>query len=132
MKIRKRARREAKRLFRLCQVNGVLDETRVRQVVRQVAEAGHRDSTAILSHMARLVRLHLARHAATIESAIPLPAGLQSTIEGDLKRRYGPELATAFGHRPELIGGMRIQVGHDVYDGSVQAALLALEQEFVR
>jgi F0F1-type ATP synthase delta subunit len=29
-----------------------------------------------------------------------------------------------------LIGGMRIQVGCDVYDGSVRAALDALEKSF--
>jgi F-type H+-transporting ATPase subunit delta len=36
-------------------------------------------------------------------------------------------LATSFEHKPELIGGMRIKVGSDVYDGSVKARLAALE-----
>jgi F-type H+-transporting ATPase subunit delta len=39
-------------------------------------------------------------------------------------------LTTAFTQRPELIGGMRIQVGCDVYDGSVRAGLEALEKGF--
>ena len=38
---------------------------------------------------------------------------------------------TIFGHRPALIGGMRIQVGSDVYDGSVRAGLAALEKKFL-
>ena len=130
MKISKRARREAKQLFRLCLVNGLLDESRVRRVVQLVVAAGRRDCPAILSHFGRLVKLDLARRAAIIESATPLPADLQSDIEAELSRRYGPGLTTAFAHRPALIGGMRIQVGSDVYDGSVRAGLAALERTF--
>jgi F-type H+-transporting ATPase subunit delta len=77
-----------------------------------------------------LVKLDLARHMATIESATPLPTDFQAAIEAGLTRRYGPRLTTAFAHLPALIGGVRIQVGSDVYDGSVRAGLAALEQSF--
>jgi F-type H+-transporting ATPase subunit delta len=130
MKITKRAKREAKQLFRVCLVNGVLDETRVRHVVQRVVAAGQRDGPAVLSHFGRLVKLDLARHTATIESAAPLPGDLQASVAAGLARRYGPGLTTAFAHRPALIGGMRIQVGSDVYDGSVRAGLAALENSF--
>ena len=130
MKITKQTKREAKQLFRFCLVDGMLDESRARQVAQRVVAAGRRDCPAILAHFRRLVRLDLARHTATIESATPLPADLQATIEAGLTRRYGRGLATAFAHRPALIGGVRIQVGSDVYDGSVRAGLAALEQSF--
>jgi F-type H+-transporting ATPase subunit delta len=130
MKITRRARREAKQLFRWCLVNGVLDEPRVRQVMQHLVAAGRRGGAAILSHFGRLVKLDVARRTATIESATPLPADLQGAVAAGLTRRYGPGLATAFRDRPALIGGMRIQVGSDVYDGSVRAGLAALEQSF--
>jgi F-type H+-transporting ATPase subunit delta len=130
MKINKQAKRQAKQLFRYCLVNGLLDENRVRNVVQHVAAAGHHNGPAILSHFRRLVKLELARHTATVESAEPLPPDLQSDIEAGLARRYGPGLSTAFAHRAALIGGMRIQVGSDVYDGSVRAGLAALEKSF--
>ena len=130
MKINKQARREAKQLFRFCLVNGLLDENRVRDVVQDVIAAGRRDCPAILAHFRRLVRLEIVRRTATVESAAPLPADLQASIEAGLKRRYGPGLTAVFAHRPALIGGMRIQVGSDVYDGSVRAGLAALEQSF--
>ena len=130
MKISKRAKREAKQLFHFCLVDGMLDESRARQVAQRVVAAGRRDCPAILAHFRRLVRLDLARHTATIESATPLPADFQAAIEAGLTRRYGRGLATAFAHRPALIGGMRIQVGSDVYDGSVRAGLAALERSF--
>ena len=130
MKINKRARREAKELFRLCLVNRALDETRVRHVVQRLVTAGRRDCPALLSHFARLVKLDLARHTATVESATPLPADLRAAIQAGLTHRYGQRLTTTFAYRPALIGGMRIQVGSDVYDGSVRAGLAALEKSF--
>jgi F-type H+-transporting ATPase subunit delta len=130
MKTRRRERQEAKELFRLCLVNGLLDETRVRRVVQRLVADGHHDSPAILSHFARLVKLDLAGHTATIESATPLPADEKAAIEADLARRHGPGLVTAFADRPALIGGLRIQVGCDVYDGSVLARLATLQRSF--
>src|SRR5260370_26552280 len=110
------AKRTAKQLFRLCRVEGLLDDDRVRQVVEHVAKAGYRNCRTILTHFLRLVRLDRVQHAANIESATPLPADVQAGVEARLTRRYGPALATAFAQRPSLIGGMRIQVGFDVYD----------------
>ena len=130
MKITKQAKREAKRLFEYCLVNDSLDESRVRNVVQRVVAAGPRNCAAILSHFTRLVKLELDRRTATVESATPLPPDLQATITTDLTRRYGQGLSMAFVQRPELIGGIRIQVGNDVYDGSVRAGLAALERSF--
>jgi F-type H+-transporting ATPase subunit delta len=130
MKINKQAKREAKQLFHFCLVNGLLDENRVRNVAQHLVATGRRDCPAILSHFRRLVRLEIVRRTATVESAVPLPPDLQAGIEAGLKRRYGPGLRAVFAHRQALIGGMRIQVGSDVYDGSVRAGLAALEQSF--
>jgi F-type H+-transporting ATPase subunit delta len=77
-----------------------------------------------------LVRLDHDQHSAKIESAIPLSAELQATTHASLTRLYGPQLVTSFTDRPSLIGGMRIQVGSDVYDGTVQSELAALEKRF--
>jgi len=130
MRANKRARREAKELFRGCAVNGVLDENRVRQTVQHVVAAGRHDSPAILSHFCRLLKLELARRTATIESATPLPADLRVAVEAGLTRLYGPGLTTAFAYRPALVGGLRVQVGCDVYDGSVRARLDTLQESF--
>jgi F-type H+-transporting ATPase subunit delta len=130
MKIDQHAKRKAKRLFRDCLTNGVLDEDRARVAVRQIAGAGESDRLAVLSYFRHLLKLDYARRRAVVESAVPVPADLQADIEADLRRRYGPGLSTTFVHCPELIGGMRIQVGSDVYDGSVRAGLAALEKNF--
>src|SRR5262249_15807785 len=121
---------EAKHLYRLCLVDGSLDEDRVRQVVRRVLESKQRGSFALLSHFRRLVKLECVRHTATIESATPLPADLQTSVSSDLGRLYGPKLSIWFADTPALIGGMRVKVGSDVYDSSVKARLAGLERRF--
>jgi len=130
MKTIKQLESEAKHLYRLCLVDGSLDEDRVRQVVRRVLESKQRGSFAFLSHFRRLVKLDCARHTATVESATPLPADLQTSVSSDLERLYGPKLSISFADTPAMIGGMRIKVGSDVYDNSVKARLAALEHAF--
>jgi F-type H+-transporting ATPase subunit delta len=124
------AKRDAKEAFRLCQVNGSLDEGRVREVVRRVAEGTNRNRFKFLSNFRRLVRLDHARHTASVENATPLAADMQASIEAGLSHTYGPGLNTTFAPNPELIGGMRIKVGSDVYDTSIKARLAAVQARF--
>ena len=130
MKISKQAKREAKQLFTSCRVNGLLDENRVRQAVAQVIARKPRSYVAVLSQFHRLVKLDLDRRTARIESAVPAPEPMRASLEANLARRYGAGLAIAFATDPGLIGGLRVKVGSDVYDGSVKARLDALAQSF--
>jgi len=130
MKISKQSRREAKELFRASQVNGVLDENRVRQAVDELLARKPRGYVAILTQLERLVKLDIARRSARIESVIPLDAQMEGTLKAALTRRYGAGLQFRFGTNSSLIGGMRVQVGSDVYDGSIRARLTELENKF--
>jgi len=130
MKTPKQIQREAKQLFRMCLVEGQLDEVRVRQTVKKVLEAKRRSSLALLSHFHHLVKLEQARQTAEVASATSLPEKLQANVVSNLERMYGPGLSTSFLLDPSLIGGMRIQVGSDVYDGSVRAELASLQRKF--
>jgi F-type H+-transporting ATPase subunit delta len=130
MTINRQAKREATQLFRLCHRNGLIDENLARHIVRQVIAGGYRNSPAILAHFLRLVRLEREQHTARVESATPLPAEVRAATEASLRQRYGAGLTTTFTDRPSLIGGMRIQVGSDVYDGSVLGRLAALAKTF--
>ena len=130
MKKIKQIKREARRLFRLCRTNGSLDEDRVRRVVQSVLGSKRRGHLALANEFERLVRLEELQHAAKVESAVTLSPDLQANVRANLAHMYGPEIRTSFTETPELIGGMRISVGSDVYDGSVKAGLAALEKSF--
>ena len=130
MKISKQARRDAKQLFNVCKVSGVLDEARVRQTVGAVIEKKPRGFVAILSHFQRLVKLDTERRSARVESAVAASEALQSSVKANLAARYGAGLSVTFAVNPALIGGLRVKVGSDVFDGSVKARLSELEASF--
>lgn len=130
MKTTKQARREATQMFRFCHIKGLFNEDLARKLVRQIIADKPRGYVGTLSYFRRLVKLDRASHTAKVESARPLAAELQNSVVIDLARVYGAGLNTSFAEDPALIGGMRIQVGSDVYDGSVRSRLAALKQSF--
>jgi len=123
MKISKQARRDGKALFTNCKVSGLLDENRVRQTVSAVIAQKPRGYVGILSHFQRLVKLDIERRSAHVESAVATSEALQSSVKANLAQRYGQGLNVTFAVNPALIGGMRVKVGSDVFDGSVRARL---------
>lgn len=127
MKINKQARRDGKALFNTCKVSGVLDESRVRQAVSLVIEKKPRGYVGALSHFQRLVKLDVERRTARVESAAPISDALQKSVRENLAARYGQGLNVSFAVNKDLIGGMRVKVGSDVFDGSVKARLSELE-----
>ena len=128
MKISKQARRDAKQLFNVCKVAGVLDENRVRQSVTAVIAKKPRGYVGILSQFQRLVKLDIERRSARVESAVAASDALQASVKANLAARYGQGLNVTFAVNPALIGGLRVKVGSDVFDGSVKARLDALAE----
>lgn len=130
MRISKRARRDAKGLLRSCFVDGALDDNRVRETVRLMLERKPRGYIQILHHFQRLVKLEIQRRTAHVQSAVPLDEELQGRFRDALGRLYEKELDVSFEEVNALIGGTRITVGHDVYDGSVKGRLDRLARQF--
>lgn len=130
MKIPKQAQREARELLRSCRVDGKLEEGRVRQAVDAVLAGKPRRYLAVLSQFRRLVKLELGRRTAQVESPAPLAAGLQDAYRARLEARYGAGLIFSFAVNPALLGGVRVRVGSDVYDGSVAGRLAMLAEDF--
>ena len=130
MKTIKQIKRDAKHLFRLCLVNGSLDQGHVRQVVQSVLGSKRRGYLALATEFERLIRLEQMRHTARVESATPLSPEMRANVDASLIRLNGPGVSTSFAVNPALIGGMRIKVASDVYDGSLQGELAALEKSF--
>ncbi len=130
MKTSKQTEREARQLFRFCIVDRIIDENRVRLVAKNVLQSRHRGYLLLLGRFKRLLEHEYARHMAEIESAVPLPSDLRRKVKSELTTVYGLGLTWQFVHNPGLIGGMRIKVGSDVYDGSVRSGLTALARSF--
>ena len=126
MKKTRRVKRAARELYQYCSSSGTLDDARARLVAERLATSPRRGALSVLEGFQRLIRLDRERHRATVESATPLGDPLRNRISAALGHAYGSALDTSFGENPALIGGVRIKVGSDVYDGSVRGRLAAL------
>lgn len=130
MKISKVAAATARRLFGLCQVDGQLDDNKLRDLVSKLIESKPRDYRAILAALQRLARLEAARRTVVVESATALTATEGQKVSAGLAKDYGANLTIEFKTNPELIGGLRIKVGDDVLDGSVKGRIDRLSRTF--
>ncbi len=130
MKGTKQSRRFAKQLFKSCQVNGRLDADRTQKAVQLLIEQKPRGYFGILQHLHRLVKLDEASRTARVESAVALGQAQQQDIQESLNRLKGGDVTVEFAENPRLIGGMRVKIGDDVFDGSVKTRLTGLSESF--
>ena len=130
MKGSKQSRRDAKQLFQSCQVDGALDEARVRQAVALLIEKKPRGYFGTLQELQRLVKLDVNNRSARVESAVALSEAQQQEVRASLGRLKGADVEVEFAENADLIGGMRVKLGDDVYDGSVKTRLRRLAESF--
>lgn len=129
MKINKDIRQTSRHLLRSSFTDGQLDSGRVAALVKSLIEKKPRNYVQVLDAYKRLLRLEIEKRTATIESASELNSTAAAEIVANLKQRYGADLATQFAVKPELLGGMRIRVGSDVWDSSVRNRLQRLQAQ---
>ncbi len=130
MKVSKDAASAARRIYRLCAIEGRIDEAKIRAAFKKIAESKPRDYRAIMHSLLNLVRLDEKSRQATIESATELDADSRKRIEDNLNDQYGGGLSFAYNTNADLLGGIKIRVGNDVWDGSVQSRLERLADAF--
>jgi F-type H+-transporting ATPase subunit delta len=71
------------------------------------------------------------RHEVRVYVPHPLADDLQQGLRQALQSRLGVEADFHFHIKPELIGGMVVQVGDTVFDGSVRTTLERARQQMV-
>jgi F-type H+-transporting ATPase subunit delta len=129
MKTNKEIRRLSRAMLRASFTDGQLDRGKVASIVQSLIEKKPRHCIDILQNYKRLLRLEIEKRHATIESAAELSPEVREQIVSNLKRKYGTDLTTEFVVNPQLIGGMRVRLGSNVWDGSVQNRLQRLAQQ---
>ena len=126
MKVSKVAQSTARRIFRLCSQGGQMNEEHLRLAITKLSTEKPRDYRGMLQALRRLIRAAVAERQVTVESASHIDQATMVTLEGSLRQQYGQNLTFNFKTTPELLGGMRVRVGNDVFDGSVKARLQRL------
>jgi F-type H+-transporting ATPase subunit delta len=131
MKISKAAQRFARQLLRHTLKDGRLDLALAKKFVARVSEEKPRNYIAVLHAYVRLLRLEAAKREALVESATKLSDDLKKTVSADLKKKYGDDLNADFKVDADLLGGMRVRVGSDVWDGSIKRRLEQLRDKLL-
>jgi F-type H+-transporting ATPase subunit delta len=130
MRTAKEARKVSGMLFRNSFTEGKLDKEKISHMVETLLAEKPRHYVDALKDYQRLIRLETEKRHAVIESATQLNSALANQIVTNLRRRYGEDLTTEFRTNPDLLGGLRIRIGDDVWDGSVKNRLHKLQEQF--
>jgi F-type H+-transporting ATPase subunit delta len=129
MKINKEIRQLSRQLLRASFTDGQLDQGKIRSLVESLITKKPRHYINVLENYRRLLRLEVEKRRARIESASELSPEASGQLVENLKRKYGQDLIAEFSVKPELLGGMRIRVGSDVWDATVRNRLQRLQQQ---
>ena len=129
MRQNKEIRRLSREMLRASFTDGQLDRGKIGSLVQSLIAKKPRHYLDILQNYKRLLRLELEKRHAIIESATEVSSQTASRIGGRLKQKYGDDLTTEFIVDPTLLGGMRVRVGSDVWDGTVRNRLNLLQQQ---
>ena len=129
MKINKEIRQLSREMLRASFTDGQLDRGKIGSLVQSLIARKPRHCIDILQNYKRLLRLELEKRHAIIESATDLSSHASSKVASRLKQKYGDDLTTELVVDPTLLGGMRVRVGSDVWDGTVRNRLNLLQQQ---
>jgi F-type H+-transporting ATPase subunit delta len=130
MRIAKEARKVSRQMFRHSFTDGKLDKEKISHMVESLLAEKPRHYSDALKDYHRLLRLEVEKRRTVIESATPLNDSVANQVLANLRSRYGEDLITEFRTNPELLGGLRIRIGDDVWDGSVKNRLQKLQEQF--
>jgi F-type H+-transporting ATPase subunit delta len=129
MRTTKEARKSSRQLLKLSFTDGKLDEGKVNQMVQTVLTEKPRHYGELLKDYQRLVRLEVEKRHALVESATELNSNMSNLLITKLKARYGDDLTIEFKTNPTLLGGLRVKLADDVWDGSVRNRLRTLQEQ---
>ncbi len=122
----KKDQKLARDLFKLSFDQGRLSSERVSAVLSYLESAKVDNTLAVLQSYRRLVSREIAQGQAVVEHAGNIAPEALDQVSAAMSRRYGRTVTWVSKPKPELLAGMRVRVGDDVYESSVSGQLAAL------
>jgi F-type H+-transporting ATPase subunit delta len=116
----------ARLLFKLSLADGAVSPERVAGVLAYVEKHRPPNPVMVLKAYSRLVAAELAKSQAVVSHAGAVNAGMLASIAASMTKKYGRAITATAAPAPELLAGLRVRVGDDVYESSVAAQLETL------
>jgi F-type H+-transporting ATPase subunit delta len=120
------AQKFARQLFSMSIVDGVVSADRVAGVLEYVEKHGTANPVMVLKAYQRLVATEVAKGQALVEHAGAVNDAMLAAIAAAMTKKYGRAVTATAKPNAELIAGLRVHVGDDVYESSVAGQLDAL------
>jgi F-type H+-transporting ATPase subunit delta len=122
----KQIRQTARMLFAVSLENGAVSPERVAGVLAWFEKTNPRRGLALLREYHRLVSIEINRTRARIEHAGALSDDAVAAIALFLSKRYGRAITATASENPDLIAGIRVNIGDDVFESSIAGQLESL------
>jgi F-type H+-transporting ATPase subunit delta len=116
----------ARQLYKLSFVNGRLTEERVAGVLAYVEKNRPAQTVAVLKEYHRLIAAEVARNQAIVEHSGSVSPQTLQTIAASLTKKYQRPITATAQPNADLLAGLRVRVGDDVYEYSVAGQLQQL------
>ncbi|WP_261719464.1 F0F1 ATP synthase subunit delta [Streptomyces sp. FZ201] len=100
-------------------LGGRADATTERLVTRLVTAPRGRSLESGLESLSKLAAERRDRMVAVVTSAVPLSDGQKQRLGAALAKLYGRQMHLNLDVDPEVLGGIRVQVGDEVINGSI-------------
>lgn len=105
--------------------DGKLLDLKARNYLKDIKKLPTSESIYILSEYLKALKIMKLQTTLIIESATPLSPTQISQIKSELRKDFKfSEVETVI--NPELIGGIRIRIGDNLYDDSVLAKIIQI------
>ncbi|KAB1657317.1 F0F1 ATP synthase subunit delta [Pseudoclavibacter chungangensis] len=109
---------------------GRLSDAAITILEHLVAHPGGRRVRRLVDWATAIVADQADRQVATVQVAKPLASEQLRKLQLGLRKRFGRPVAINQVVDPAIIGGLRVQLGDDVIDDSIQAKLSHLRRQF--
>jgi F-type H+-transporting ATPase subunit delta len=113
-------------------LKGKIQPTTLRLVEVALAGFGGRSFESSLTRLVELTAAKRDREVAYVKVAKPLSETEEQALTSKLADMYGRQVSLKIDVDPAVIGGVSVQVGSDLYDGTVRNKLNAARQEFAK
>lgn len=119
----KAAQQLARQLFNLSLVDGTVSAAQVEGVLAYLEKHPPASPLAVLRAYQRLIARELAKSEVIVEHAGPVTDGILRSLEGALTQKYKRQISAKSVHNAELIAGLRLRLGDDIYEASIAGQL---------
>ncbi|MEN3270025.1 F0F1 ATP synthase subunit delta [Pseudonocardia sp.] len=104
-------------------LDGKAGPVSLRLVMLALRGFGGRGFDASLSRLVELAAARRDRQVAYVTTAVPLSDAEEERLAGRLSELYGRPISLKVDVDPSVVGGVKVQVGADLYDGTVSRRL---------